>query len=350
MIPTASARVGSESPENSPERRSGMALVRHRKVVAWLLAPVVLLLLVIVSAKAELFYGHLIVITMVFAALATAWNIVGGFAGQLSLGHAAFFGIGAYASSILFVDYGISPWLGMIVGMLLGAVAALVVGVPTFRLHGPYFALATLALGVIMLNLGVNLRNLTGGEGGLSIPFEPGWANMTFGDRWPYALIMGVYLLLCLGVSHAVASSRLGYQLAAVREDEEAARALGVNSSRVKLMAGTISGLLAGGVGSVYAQYILFINPNSVFGIDVSIQIIVLAVVGGTGVILGPLLGAIILVPASQFILRDFGGSLPGLHTLLYGIVVIVVVLFAPRGVHGVIKAIPTRLTRGRTR
>lgn len=319
-------------------------------MLIWLLALAILLLLTLVSAKAELFYGHLIVITMVFAALATAWNIVGGFAGQLSLGHAAFFGIGAYASSILYVDYGISPWLGIIVGMILGAVAALLVGVPTFRLHGPYFALATLALGVIMLNLGVNLRSLTGGEGGLSIPFEPGWANMTFLDRWPFALIMGLYLLICLAVSQAVASSRLGYQLAAVREDEEAARALGVNSSRVKLMAGTLSGLLAGGVGSIYAQYILFINPHSVFGIEVSIQIIVLAVVGGTGVILGPVLGAVILVPASQFILRDFGGSLPGVHTLLYGIVVIAVVLFAPRGVHGLLKSGVARLPRGRTR
>lgn len=348
--PASSARTEPPPVKASAGPGLASALARHRKVLVWLLAIPVLLLLMLVSARAELFYGNLIVITMMFAALATAWNIVGGFAGQLSLGHAAFFGIGAYASSILYVEHGISPWFGMVVGMLLGAVAALLVGVPTFRLHGPYFALATLALGVIMLNLSVNLRSLTGGEGGLSVPFEPGWANMTFTDRWPYALIIGVYLLLCLGVNQAVASSRLGYQLAAVREDQEAARALGVNASRVKLLAGTLSGLLAGGVGAIYAQYILFINPSSVFGIDVSIQIIVLAVVGGTGVVLGPLLGAIILVPASQFILRDFGGSLPGVHTLLYGIVVIIVVLFAPRGVHGVLKSGAARLSGGRAR
>jgi branched-chain amino acid transport system permease protein len=346
---TTEAKV-SEPGIVSAARTTGTALVRHRKLVLWILALPVLALLVGITATSELFYGHLIVITMVFAALATAWNIVGGFAGQLSLGHAGFFGVGAYTSSILFVDHGISPWIGLILGMVFAGLIALLIGIPTFRLHGPYFALATLAMGAILLNMAVNFRELTGGEGGLSIPFDPGWANMTFADRWPYAIIMGAFLLICLGVSFLIANTRLGYQLAAVREDEEAARALGVNSARVKLIAGTVSGLLAGGVGAIYAQYILFINPESVFGINVSIQIIVLAVVGGTGVVLGPLIGAVILVPASQFILRDFGGDLPGLHTLVYGIVVIAVVLFAPRGVHGLIRSTVERLTAFRSR
>jgi branched-chain amino acid transport system permease protein len=324
---TTEAKV-SEPGIVSAARTTGTALVRHRKLVLWILALPVLALLVGITATSELFYGHLIVITMVFAALATAWNIVGGFAGQLSLGHAGFFGVGAYTSSILFVDHGISPWIGLILGMVFAGLIALLIGIPTFRLHGPYFALATLAMGAILLNMAVNFRELTGGEGGLSIPF----------------------LLICLGVSFLIANTRLGYQLAAVREDEEAARALGVNSARVKLIAGTVSGLLAGGVGAIYAQYILFINPESVFGINVSIQIIVLAVVGGSGVVLGPLIGALILVPASQFLLRDFGGDLPGLHTLVYGIVVIVVVLFAPRGVHGLIRSTVERLTAHRSR
>lgn len=326
------------------------AFVRHRRLLLWILAVPLLALLVQITAVGDFFYGQLIIITMVFAALATAWNIVGGFAGQLSLGHAGFFGVGAYASSILYVDYGISPWIGLVVALVAGALLALLIGIPTFRLRGPYFALATLALGAILLSMSVNLREVTGGEGGLSIPFEPSLANMTFADRWPYTIIAGVYLLVCVGVSSIIAGTRLGYQLSAVREDEDAARALGVNATRVKLISGTVSGALAAGAGVIYAQYILFINPESVLGIAVSIQIIVLAVVGGSGVILGPLIGAVILVPASQVLLRDFGGELPGLHTLLYGVVVIVVILLAPNGVHGFLRSAVARLTSVRNR
>ena len=330
--------------------RASELFARRRRPIVGALAVLVALLAVLTSAGTDLFYGHMIVITLVYAALATAWNVVGGFAGQLSLGHAGFFGIGAYTSSVLYVDHGISPWIGMLLALVLGGLVALAVGIPTFRLRGPYFALATLALGTILLDLSINFRSLTRGEGGLSIPFEPSWANMTFYAQWPYAIIASAYLLICLAVSARIAGSRLGYQLAAVREDEEASRALGVDTTRVKLIAGTVSGALAAGAGVIYAQYVLFINPDSVLGVAVSVQIIVLAVVGGTGVVLGPVLGAVVLVPVSELLLKHFGGALPGLQTLVYGVVVIVVILFSPRGLHGLLRAAVTRAGRGRQR
>jgi branched-chain amino acid transport system permease protein len=287
----------------------------------------------------SIFFSHLIIMTLIYASLASAWNIIGGFGGQLSLGHAGFFGVGAYVSGLLYVDRDISPWIGMLAGIVLGGLIALLVGIPTFRLRGPYYALATLALGMILFNLTVHFRGLTRGHTGLSVPFRPGLSTMTFDDRWPYAVIAGGYLLVTVAVSVVIARSRLGYQLAAVREDEEAARALGVDSTRVKLIAATISGALAAGVGAVYAQYILFLTPESVLGVAVSIEIVVIAVVGGSGVVRGPILGALLLVPAGEIILKNLGGSLPGVHTLLYGLVVIAVVLAAPRGVDGLLRS-----------
>jgi branched-chain amino acid transport system permease protein len=314
-----------------------------------MLAVLLVLALAVFSAGADVFYSHLIVMTLIYATLASAWNIIGGYAGQLSLGHAGFFGLGAYTSTILFVDHSISPWLGILVAMVLGAVVALLVGIPTLRLRGPYYALATLALGMIVLNLAVRLRKLTHANAGFSIPFTPSLGNMTFFDQWPYVVIAGGYLLGTVAISAAVARSRLGYQLAAVREDEDAARALGVDATRVKLIAGTLSGALAAGVGTVYAQYILFLTPESVLGIAVSIEIVVLVIVGGSGRVIGPILGAVLLVPVSEVILKNFGGSMAGLHTLIYGLVVIAVVLFAPRGMHGLCRSAFERIasTRG---
>ena len=264
--------------------------------------------------------------------------MLGGFAGQLSLGHAGFFGLGAYTSSLLYVDHGVSPWIGMVVGTLLSGLLALLVGYPTFRLRGPYYSMATLALGIILLNLAVRFVDITRGPAGLSIPFDPSVKNMMFAESWPFVIIAGGYLAASLLVSIQIKRSRLGYQLAAVREDEEAARALGVDATRVKLVAAVLSGALAGGVGTIYAQYILFLTPESVLGVTVSIQIIVFAIVGGAGSIWGPVFGALLLVPIGQIVLRDFGGSLPGVHTLVYGAVVIAVVLLAPQGVFGLIR------------
>jgi branched-chain amino acid transport system permease protein len=311
------------------------------RALLWGGAIVALLLLALVAAQSPS-WGDLITMTLIWAGLATGWNVVGGFAGQISLGHAGFFGIGAYTSTLLYVNFGVSPWIGIVAAVLIAAGTSWLVGIPSFRFRGPYFALATLAIGLILFNLSITLRNVTLGQAGISVPYDAGFANMIFPETWHYVLLAGGFLLLCIAVTTMIARTRLGYELAAIRDDETAARALGVNAARSKLIAAVISGGIAGGVGTIYSQYILFVTPDSVFGFNISVEALALAVVGGAGTVLGPLLGAIVLVPASQLLLDRFGGETPGLTTALYGSVLIVVVLLIPSGIHGII----TRATR----
>ncbi|WP_164737288.1 branched-chain amino acid ABC transporter permease [Georgenia sp. SYP-B2076] len=313
-------------------------------VTALVVIAALLGVLTVAAAQLPSMWGHMIVMTLIWAGLATAWNVVGGFAGQISLGHAGFFGVGAYASTLLYVDYGISPWFGLLVAIVLGAALAWAIGIPSFRLRGPYFALSTLAFGLIVFHLSVHLRDLTYGQVGVPVPYDPSFGNMIFPDRWQYVILAGLFLVLCLAVSQAIARSRMGYRLAAVRDDEDAARALGVNTSRVKLVAAIFSGGMAAGVGTIYSQYILFLSPDSVFGIAVSIEALALAVVGGAGFVFGPLVGAAVLVPVSHIVLARFGGDAPGVHTLVYSAVLIFVVLLVPGGLWSLVERVKLRV------
>ncbi|MCK6210064.1 branched-chain amino acid ABC transporter permease [Georgenia sp. EYE_87] len=323
-------------------RKTGV-LSPHGAVIAMIVIVVLLGALTLAASQLPSMWGHMIVMTLIWACLATAWNVVGGFAGQISLGHAGFFGIGAYASTLLYIDYGISPWFGLVVAVVLGALTAWAIGVPSFRLRGPYFALVTLAFGLIVFHLSVHLRDLTYGQVGVPVPYDPSFGNMIFPDRWQYVILAGAFLVVCLAVSQVIARSRIGYRLAAVRDDEDAARALGVNTGRVKLVAAVFSGAMAAGVGTIYSQYILFLSPDSVFGITVSIEALALAVVGGAGFVFGPLVGAAVLVPISHIVLAQFGGDAPGVHTLVYSVVLIVVVLLVPGGLWSLVERVKLR-------
>jgi branched-chain amino acid transport system permease protein len=316
-----------------------------KQIILWVSAVSVILLITLISSRQDYFMSHLIILTIISAALASSWNIVGGMAGQLSLGHMGFFGIGAYTSTLLYTKMEISPWLGLIVGVLLSGLVAFLVGIPTFRLEGSYYALATLALGLSLYQLSVKFVGLTNGSQGIAIPFKPSFANMSFSSLRQYVLLAGSYLIIVLGVCSYISATRLGFQLAAVREDAQAAQAIGVNTMRVKLIAGTISGGLAAGIGSIYAQYILFIDPHSAVGVNIAIQAVVLSVVGGIGFVFGPTLGAIALIPISQIILKNFGASAPSLHILIYGAVVIFVALLAPKGLFGILRQISNRIS-----
>jgi len=317
-----------------------------KQVLIWGATVGIILILGFISSKQDYFIGHMIIMTLIWAALASAWNIVGGMAGQLSLGHMGFFGIGAYVSTILYIQSGISPWLGLLIGIFLGGLVGFLIGIPTFRLEGSYYSLATLALGLSLYQLSFKFSGLTGGATGLSIPFTPSFVNMTFSSLWQYAILAGGYLIIILGVCAYISATKLGFQLAAVREDAQAAQAIGVNSMRVKLIAGTISGGLAAGVGTIYAQYILYIEPHSALGVNIAIQAVVLSVVGGIGYVYGPVLGAVVLIPLSQIILKNFGGSAPSLHILIYGAVVILVALLAPKGFLGIFRQISSRISK----
>ncbi|MBR9893349.1 branched-chain amino acid ABC transporter ATP-binding protein/permease [bacterium] len=303
-----------------------------------LIAVAVLLagLIAVPVAVGDEFVYHIFITICLFAALSTAWNIVGGYAGQLSLGHAIFYGIGGYAGVIL-VNLGISPWFGMFAGAAVAVVAAIVVSWPCFRLHGPFFALATIAFLEVFRVLALHFRELTGGATGLMIQLNIGWEWMVFRERLPALLIAFGMLLVCLAVAWAIRSHRLGFYLVATRERESAAKAAGVGTVKVRLMAVSISAALSAMVGTFHAMYLTFIEPESMFSLQFSIQIAMFALIGGIGTVWGPLLGAVLLVPITEFARGALGSEAIGLHGFVYGVVLMLVVLFLPNGIMGVV-------------
>lgn len=284
------------------------------------------------------FYQDMIIMILFWATLATAWNLLGGFAGQISLGHAAFFGIGAYSSTILFLTFGLSPWIGMFVGAGISMVVAIIVGYPTFRLTSHFFALATLAFGEVLRLLASYWRELTKGGVGLLIPHKPGFQNFIFEDKTVYAYIILAMLLAILFISYIFKKSRFGYSLFALREDPGAAESLGVNTHRAKLYALLISVFFTSIAGTFYAQYVAFIEPDIVFSSHVSIQLALLSIIGGIGTVFGPLLGSLFLTPLDIFLRGWIGGVFSGLNFIIYGVILILAVMFFPLGIAGWIK------------
>ena len=278
------------------------------------------------------YYLHLLILVLLYVGLSSAWNLTGGFAGQLSLGHAGFFGIGAYSSTLLFLNFGLSPWIGMVVGMLLAAVAGAAIGYPCFRLRGPFFALATLAFGEVLRVVSISWRDLTQGSNGLSIPFKPGFTNMMWQGKEMFFYVILVYALVAVGIAWQIERSRLGYYLIALKEDDSAARMLGIDTTRCKLYAMLISAALTAIGGVFYAQYVGFIEPYSVFDVNQSIQFALITIIGGLGTVFGPVLGAFIMIPLSEMLRAAFGGAARGFHLVLYGIILIAVVMLIPQG------------------
>jgi branched-chain amino acid transport system permease protein len=282
-------------------------------------------------------YLHIIILLYLYAYLTTSWNLVGGFAGVLPLGHAAFVGIGAYTSTILSLQYGISPWLGMIVGGILATIVGVIIGLPTFKMRGAYFALATIAFGegirVMVENIDyLGPLNLNGPRGLQIPPLNVGLANFMFTAKQPYYYIILIMLVGVLALTYFVSRSKLGYYLNAGGEEPDAAMALGVNVARCKLIAMAMSSFLTALAGTFYAQFTLFIHPKSVISLDLSFEIAFIALIGGRGSIAGPVLGALLLRPVSDFSRIYFGATLPGLHLIIFGTALILVMIYQPRG------------------
>jgi branched-chain amino acid transport system permease protein len=280
------------------------------------------------------YWIRVLAITLLFAAMAQAWNIVGGLANQTSLGHAAFFGIGAYTSTVLLLKFGISPWLGMIAGGALGGLAAFIVAIPTMRLQGHYFALATLAFGEVMRVIANVWTSLTGGPGGLSVPFSPpNFAAYSFKWLRPHAYIALAALIIVTVIFEAIRRSAMGYRLRAIRQNPSAAEVIGVDTTRVKLQAAVISGALIAMLGTLYAQLAVFFDPDTVFGIaDISIRIAMIAIIGGVGTAAGPILGAFFIIPLEEIMNDLLSSRAAGLSQLVFGIILIAVILWRPRG------------------
>ena len=252
---------------------------------------------------------------------------------QLSLGHSAFYGIGAYVCSLLFVKYGIPPLFGLIASIGVSIVLAVIIGYPCFRLKGPFFTLATIAVGEVMLLLAVYSRGLTAGSEGLSIPFKPSFFNLCFESKTPYAIEAFCFMLFALALSTWIKKNRLGFQLVALRDEDQAAESLGVNTSKAKMAGLMVSGGLTALGGALFAQYVLFLEPHSEFSINVSINLALTSMVGGLGTVVGPAIGSFLLIPLQEFLRVWIGSSFQGLYFLvIYGALLILVVMFMPRG------------------
>ena len=278
------------------------------------------------------YYLNIIVMTFLWAALSGAWNLMAGYGGLVSLGQSAFFGIGAYTTAVLYATFGISPWIGLVAGVVLTTSTAVLISWPCFRLRGAFFSLATLVFPIVMEILANNWTSVTRGSSGIALPFRPGLANFIFDSRWAYMAAAFVLMMLVYGITRWVHRGRLGLYLVAMRDDQDAAESMGVEPVRVKLIITMISAALTSAGGFLYAQYILFLDPPSVFSINISVQIALFSLIGGLGTPLGPIVGSLIMTPLDGALSTFLGG---GPRLLIYGAVLLGVVLVAPQGVVG---------------
>lgn len=301
----------------------------------WLGAAAVLALAILPS-----FVGSYVVTlaTLIFfyAYLGQAWNILGGYAGQLSVGHAAFVGVGAYVTAMLSLSLGVTPWIGMFAGAAAAGVLGAVTGYLGFRfgLRGFYFVLLTVAFAEICRIIALNTEAV-GGAVGLYITFTGDPRQFQFQNPRVYYFIALALMLLATGVVWALERSRLGAYLTAIREDEQAAEALGIDAFRCKLYASVLSAFLTGLGGAFYAFYYFSLQPNSLFGIPLSVEIVIRPIVGGAGTLLGPILGSFILSPLAELSRTYFAAvGWSGAHLIVYGALLIAVVLFLPQGAY----------------
>jgi len=313
----------------------------------WLaIAGVVATGVVLTLVVQERYHHRVLTLVFLWAAMGLAWNIISGYAGQISFGHQVFFGIGAYVTVLLVVKTGLTPWIGMGLAVAVAVLAAVLIGLPTFRLGGIYFGLATLAYPLIFRIVMDWL-----GYQELAIPMmreRPGWF-MQFTEPRSFDLLALGVLAATLVLSRLIETSRLGYRLRAVKENEQAAEAMGVDAFRAKMAAYVLSAVPAAVVGAVYIHAILFIvTPDAVFGLLVISQTLVVALVGGIGTLWGPLIGAAVMVPVSEVLDSTVGDRLPGIQGVVYGAALMLIMIGAPEGLYWrVHQLIRSRAARG---
>jgi len=295
-----------------------------------------------VAIEVRFYYVQIAILVMFYATLGTAWGIIGGYAGQHSIGQAAFVGIGAYTSTLLYMKLDISPWIGLVAGMALSGVVAVVIGYPLFRfgLKGDYFALGTVALGLIIFELTNSFSTITGGSQGIPIKYEENPLNFQFPNRTVYYYIIFVIWIAAVVISYKLRRSRLGFEMLAVRDDEIAASRGGISVMKAKMSAFVIAAIISSAAGTFFAQFILFLDPGTVMSLAISVQIVLVSVLGGMNSYLGGTLGALILIPVSQLLASTFNQR-PGTDLALYGVVLIVLMIFMPNGILGLLRKSP---------
>lgn len=311
-----------------------------------------IIVVLVIASIIPLFAGeyalHIAVLVLLYAYLSTAWNIMGGYAGQHSLGHGLFMGIGAYTSTFLFTKIGLTPWIGMWFGAILAGVVGWFIGYLCFRygLKGVYFALVTIAIAEAAVYIANNVNSIGGAQG-----MEVKWTGsapqlMQFDSKAGYYYIILIMTAAAIWFASWLSKQRFGYRLIAIRENEDAAEALGVSTLGGKIRVLVISAMLTALGGTFFAQYFTYINPRNVFGEGPSVQILLFAIIGGVGTVWGPVVGALVLVPIAELSRSWAGGTFAGVNLLFYGTVMVLVMLFMPKGIIGLYENISVRLSR----
>jgi branched-chain amino acid transport system permease protein len=280
---------------------------------------------------------NFLVVALLLTLAGQGWNVLGGYGGQYSFGHAAFFGTGAYVTAILQVKYGLNAWPAFAFGIAAGAGVGAVIGILTFRsgLRGSYFALVTLAFAEV-LRIIASVAPITGAGVGTLIKLDLGARALQFPSRAAFYWFILALVAAALVITKLIEQSRFGAWLVAVRENEDAARALGVDATRVKLGAMAISAAMAAAAGCFYAQYFLFLDAGIAYGPWISVEALLAPIIGGVGTVFGPLLGALMVRTLGEAA-KQLTGDVPGLDLVVYGVVLVLVIAFAPRGVAGII-------------
>jgi branched-chain amino acid transport system permease protein len=281
------------------------------------------------------FFVHLMIMVLMWTVLGASWNILGGFTGQVSFGHATFLGAGAYTTMILFLKLGIAPWYGIPIGGLVAALIALPIGLICFRLRGPYFALSTLAVAEIIRLIALNWESFTNGPVGLLITTLPDVTlqgrSIDWENKVPFYYIVAVIALAAILATYLMSRTRLGAYSLAIREDIDSAEAVGINTVLTRVTALSLSAFFAGVAGGFYAMYFRYIDPDAVFSIALSVEMVFIAVVGGLTTVAGPLIGAIVLVSFGETFRQIF---LVG-HLIFYGLMMMIVIRYLPDGIWG---------------
>jgi branched-chain amino acid transport system permease protein len=318
-----------------------------RRSSVFLLGLLALVLLALPLVMTSRFAIDIFIRILLFAFIGVAWNLIGGYAKQLSLGHAAYFGLGAYTSTILQIDFGISPWIGMVAGGVVAMLASLPIGALCFRLRGPYFAISTIATAQVLMLLFLKFRDFAWGAEGTTIPnLGNAPLMMQFEAKAAYYYIALGLLAIGIVITYLIERSWMGYYLVAIGEDEDAAEAIGVNAPKVKREIYMISAFLTALAGTFYVQYIYFIDPNTAFSFNISVEAALVSIVGGVGTLWGPVIGTVLLETTSALLQSWLGSGLGGVQLTVYSLILIGVILWRPTGLFGVFTDIYRRIVR----
>ncbi|GAB4112480.1 MAG: branched-chain amino acid ABC transporter permease [Candidatus Caldatribacteriota bacterium] len=312
---------------------------KKKQDLFWYILIFILILIPFIPAIASnSFTQHVLILILLYASMSQAWNIIGGYCGQVSFGHSVFFGIGAYGAGMAVVKFGLTPWLGIVIGSLLAMVVAVLISYPCFKLKGHYFAIATFAI-VEIFNRLFMVWYWVNGALGLDYPMiEVGWKNFVwYKTKIPYYYGALILFVIIFSIVRFLERNRFGYYLKAVREDQETAEATGINSTFIKLSAMALSAFLASFCGAFFVQYNFRVDPPMVMSLQVSMIFVLVTILGGAGTLFGPLLGAMILIPLQEYTRVLWGGLGKGTDLILFGFLIVLIMIRQPKGIMGFI-------------